>query len=216
METADAGGGQGVSILRVLPDTAMILDIPVQLPDIVRGDLADGLAAQPGLDVILDMMAVAFQGTLPHGGCHQLLQPLVQPLPQGHAAVLGEVHAPVGAHLPVELFRQGFLAPGRHIAEDGVSVFLVAHHDASLPAAILPLADHAVSGRSALSHGLHLLPPADSVLFFILEGVQPVCLQFLCQSPGQFEPGHEAGKGRLFPEQILCIHQPQQLPPLRF
>ena len=47
-----------MAILRVLPDTAMLLDIPVQLPDIVRGDLADGLAAQAGLDVVLDMMAV--------------------------------------------------------------------------------------------------------------------------------------------------------------
>ena len=173
-----------MSILRVLPDTAMLLDIPVQLPDVVRGDLADGLAAQAGLDVVLDMMAVAFQSTLPHRGRHQFLQPLVQPLPQGHAAVLGEIHASVGAHLPVELFRQGLLAPGGHVAEDRVAVFLMAHHDAAFPAAILPLADHAVSGRSALSHGLHLLPLADSVLFFILEGVQPVCLQFLCQAPG--------------------------------
>ena len=84
VESADTGGGQGVSILRILPDTAIPLGIPVQLPDVVRGDLADGLAAQPGLDVVLDMMAVSFQSALPHGGCHQLLQPLVQPLPQGH------------------------------------------------------------------------------------------------------------------------------------
>ena len=155
----------------------MLLDVPVQLPDIVRGDLADGLAAQAGLDVVLDMMAVSFQSALPHGGCHQFLQPLVQPLHQGHAAVLSEIHPPVGAYLPVKLFRQGLLAPGGHIAEDGVAVFLVANHDATLPASILPLADHAVPGRSALSHGLHLLrPPAGPGLFLILEGVQPVCL----------------------------------------
>lgn len=201
-----------MSILWVLPDTAMPLDVPVQLPDVVWGDLADGLTAQAGLDVVLDMMAVAFQGTLSHRGCHQFLQPLVQPLPQGHATVLGKVYTPVGTHLPVELFRQGFLAPGGHVAEDGVAVFLVAHHDAAFPASILPLADHAVPGRSALSHRLHLLrPPAGPGLFLILEGVPPVCLQFLCQSPGQLEPGHEAGKGCLFPELDAQVYQLQQL-----
>ena len=107
------------------------------------------LVSQVGLDIALDVTSAAFQGKRPHRRNSVFLDALVQ------------------------LSQQFSLRLGRHIAEDRFTVFLVTDDDAAFPAAVLPLAHHAVSG----------------------------------QSPGQFEPGGEAGQGDLFFQQILRVHQ---------
>ena len=71
---------------------------------------------------------------------------------QSHAAVLSELRVLIEIHVTVELGQQFFLGFGQHIPEDGLAVFLVAHHDAALPAAVLPLAHHTVPGWSSLCH----------------------------------------------------------------
>ena len=55
-----------------------------------------------------------------------------------------------------EFSGQFFLGICVDIAEDGVTVFLVAHHDAALPPAVLPFTNHAVAGWSSLCHFRHL------------------------------------------------------------
>ena len=113
------------------------------------------LLPQVGLDMAVKITAVLLQGAGSEGEGH-LLQPAVQPLRQGHAAVFRQIHALVSVDILPELGGQLLLVVGVNVSEDGVAVFLVAHHDAALPAAILPLAHHAVAGRPALCHVFHL------------------------------------------------------------
>lgn len=150
-----------MSVLRVVVNPAFLFQLPVQLLNVHSGDAGDDLAAQIGIDVAPDVLLVAAQGVGPQGDSTVLLHPAVQPLAQGHAAVLGELCVLVELHVPVELGQQFFLRLSQHIPEDGFAVLLVAHHDASFPSAIVPLAHHAVPGWSALSHILN--PPLSFV-----------------------------------------------------
>ena len=157
VDTADGGAGQLVPVLRMLLLAAVLLELPVQLADIIGCNFAHRFASQMGFDVPFDVSPVALQGGGPHRGGGVLLQPAVQPLAQGHFALLPQIHVPVLLDVPVELCQKLLLTSGGEVTEDRVSVALVAHYDAALPAAVLSFSDHAVSGRSSLCHDLHLL-----------------------------------------------------------
>ena len=146
------GVRQLMPVFRVLADTALVFQLSVQLLDVYAGHSGDDLIPQIGFDVAPDKLLVAAQGVGPQGGRAVVLHPLVQPLGQGHAAVLSELHILKCLQVPVELVQQFLLCFGQDIPEDGLAVLLVAHHDAPLPAAVLPLSDHAVAGRSAFCH----------------------------------------------------------------
>ena len=125
----------------------------IQPLDVFSLDLGDGLIPQIGFDVPVHCALVPGHGVGPDGP-GDILQPAVQPLAQGHPALLGQVHPLVEIDVLAEFAGQFFLCVGVDIAEDGVAVFLVAHHDAALPAPVLSFPDHAVSGWSAFCHGL--------------------------------------------------------------
>lgn len=112
---------------------------------------------QLGFDVAVDELAVALHSAGADGAFLVLLQPGVQPLAQGHAAVLGQLHILIALDALVKLVRQLFLGVGVVVMEDRVAVFLVAHHDASFSASVIPLAHHAVAGWSSFCHLSHLL-----------------------------------------------------------
>ena len=151
------GVRQFVPVFRVLADTALVFQFSVQLLNVHAGHPGDDLIPQIGLDVAQDELLVAAQGVGPQGGRTVVLHPPVQPFPQSHAAVLGELHVLKGLQVPVELVQQFLLGFRQDIPKDGLAVLLVAHHDAALPAAVLPLSDHAVAGWPSLCHGLFLL-----------------------------------------------------------
>ncbi len=109
--------------------------------------------AQIGLDVVLCHALVAVHGTLPEGQGHGLVQPFIQPLPQGHIGFFGQLHIPIGLDPAVELFHQFLLGGGEDTAEDGAAIVLVAHHKSTLPAAIAALSHQAVPGGSSFCHG---------------------------------------------------------------
>ena len=142
-------------------ETPFLFQLPVQLLNVHPGDTGDDLTAQIGIDVAPDVLFIAAQGIRPQGDSTVLLHPAIQPLPQCHTAVLGELCILVELHVPVELGQQFFLRLAQHIPEDGFTVFLVAHHNAALPASIVPFADHAVPGWSSLSH--NVIPPLSFV-----------------------------------------------------
>lgn len=104
--------GQLVSVLRVEFLPPVFLEFPVQLLDILSGDLRHWLVSQVGLDVALDISPVAFQSGGSHRGVSVLLQPAVQPLAQGHFTVLVQVHIPVFLDILMELFQQLLLRLG--------------------------------------------------------------------------------------------------------
>ena len=115
------------------------------------------LVAQLRLDVVFDVAAVALEGTGAHRTRLVLREPAVQPLAQRHAAVLGQLHIPVALDVLVQLVQQGLLRLGIHMTEQRLAVFPVADDDAALPASVLPLAYHAVAGRSSFCHVFHFL-----------------------------------------------------------
>ena len=126
--------------------------------DILRRKPGQLLIAQTGPDVVLNVTAVVPQRVGPQSIRH-IFQPLVEPLAQGHPALLCQVGALVAVDVLAELCRQ-FLLRGRiDVPEDRVAVFLVAYYDAALPATVVTLAHHTVAGRSALCHEYHLLSP---------------------------------------------------------
>ena len=141
-----------MSILRVVVDTAFFLQLPVQLLNVQPCNAGDDLAAQVGLYIAPDVLLITAQGVGTQCDGTVLFHPAIQPLAQSHAAVLGELCVLIDIHITVELSQQFFLGFGQHISEDGFTVFLVAHYDAAFPAAILPLAHHAISGWSSLCH----------------------------------------------------------------
>ena len=81
-----------------------------------------------------------------------LLQPFIEPLCQRHFTLLCELHALESFDILPKLGCQFLLGVCVDVAENGVALFLVTNDDAALLAAILPLADHAVAGRSSLCH----------------------------------------------------------------
>ena len=134
-----------MSILRVVVDAALFLQPPVQFLNVQPCDAGDDLAAQVGLYIAPDVLLITAQGVGTQCDGTVLFHPAIQPLAQSHAAVLGELCVLINIHITVELGQQFFLGFSQHISEDGLTVFLVSHNDAALPAAILPFAYHAIS-----------------------------------------------------------------------
>ena len=152
VDAPDSGAGQLIAQLRVVLDASLLLEPPVHPLDVLEADEGHLLVAQLGLDVAFDVAAVAVQGAGADGVRLVLRQPAVQPLTQSHAAVLGQVYITVVLDIAVELVQQLLLGLGVDVAENGLAVLLVTHHDAALPAAVLPLAHHPVAGWASLCH----------------------------------------------------------------
>ena len=166
------GVRQLVPVFRVLADTALVFQFSVQLLYVHAGHPGDNFIPQIGLDVAPDELLVAAQGVGPQGGRAVVLHPPVQPLAQSHAAVLGELYILKGLQVPVQLVQQFLLGFRQDIPEDGLAVLLVAHHDAALPPAVLPLSDHAVAGRPAFCHRLFLLIGVEQTAVVLVQGLQ--------------------------------------------
>ena len=99
---------------------------------------------------------------------------------------------------------------GNRKSAAGVTVAFVSHHDTALPAAILPLAHHAVTGRSSFRHLVLLFRRMADVFFFLpLEGIEPICLQFFRHAPRQLEARREAHQLGFNQQCVLCVQQPQ-------
>ena len=125
--------------------------------DVLPGDEGYLFIAQLWFDVVFDIAAIAFERTGPHRTRLVLREPTIQPLTQRHAAVLGQLHIAVALDVLVQLVQQSFLGLGIHMTEQRLAVFPAADDDAALPAAVIPLAHHAVAGRSSFCHVFHFL-----------------------------------------------------------
>ena len=115
------------------------------------------LVAQLRLNVVFDVAAIVFERAGAYRTRLVLREPAVQPLAQGHPAVLGQLHIPVALNVLVELVQQRLLRLGVDMTEQRFAVFFVADDDAALPASIVTLSHHAVTGRSSFRHVFHFL-----------------------------------------------------------
>ena len=197
------GVRQLVPVFRVLADTALVFQFSVQLLDVHAGHPGDNLVSQIGLDVAPDELLITPQGVGPQGGGAVVLHPPVQPLAQGHAAVFGELHVLKGIQVPVELVQQFFLGLCQDIPKDGLAVLFVAHHDAALPAAVLPFSDHAVAGRPAFCHRLFLLIWVEQTAVVLVQGLQD-------HAHSQAETQDEIFQGHGAADLILRVDEPEQ------
>ena len=150
VDAADSIGGELMTILRMLMHPALFPQLRIQPLDVCRSDGSHFLTAQTGIDVLFRIDAVSAHGTLPQTRGGILVQPAIQPLGQCHAAVLTQLYVPEYLDVLVKLGQQRFLRRGKNVLEDRFAVFFVPHHNAAFPAAIFPLAHHAVPGWSAL------------------------------------------------------------------
>ena len=157
MDMANHGVRELMIHLGMLADAPLRFQAAVHSLDVLPGDKGDLFIAQLWFDVVFDIAAIAFERTGPHRARLVLREPAVQPLAQRHAAVLGQLHITVALDVLVELVQQRLLRLGVDMAEQRLSVFLVADDDAALPASVLPLAHHAVAGRSSFCHVFHFL-----------------------------------------------------------
>jgi hypothetical protein len=210
VEAVDGGVRQRGTQPRMLPDPPVLFQFAVEFLHILRCHQRHLLAAQPRLDVVFDAASIPRKGAGADGVFLIVRQPAVEPLAQGHAAVLGQLHVLIAFDVLMELFRQLLLCMRIGVLEDGRTVFLVAHHDTAFPAAILPLAHHAVTGRSSFCHLVLLFCRVADVVFFLpFEGVEPVCLQLFCHAPRQLEASREAHQLGFNQQCVLCVQQPQ-------
>ena len=85
------------------------------------------------------------------------LRPSAPATPEGHSALLCQIHTLIGGDVLPEFGSQFRLGVGVDVSEDGVAVLLMANDDATLPAVILPPAYHAAAGWSSFCHcGSHI------------------------------------------------------------
>lgn len=157
VDMADHGVRELVIHLGMLVDTPLRFQASVHPLDILLGDKGDLFIAQLRLDVVFDVAAIAFERAGAHRTRLVLCEPAVQPLSQGHPAVLGQLHIAVALDVLVQLVQQCLLGLSVHTAEQRLAVFLVADDNATLPASIAPLAHHAVADRSSFCHVFHFL-----------------------------------------------------------
>ena len=153
--------GEALTALGVLAHAPAGFQPPVHPLHILRRDERNLLAAELRLDVVFDIIAVAFQRARPDRAVLVFREPAVQPLAQRHAAVLGQLYVLIAFNALVQLLRQRFLRLRVDVPEDRVAVCLVSHDDAPLPAPIVALSDHPVSGWPPFSH------MQDSFLFWL-------------------------------------------------
>ena len=156
----------------MLPDPTILFQSAIELLHILRCHQRHLLASELRLDVVFNAASIPREGAGADGVLFIVRQPSVQPLAQGHAAVLGQLHILIAFDILMELFRQLLLCMRIGVLEDGRTVFLVSHHDTAFPAAVLPLAHHAITGRSSFRHSVLLFRRMADVFFLLtLEGV---------------------------------------------
>ena len=139
VDAPDCVGGKLVPILRVLMHPALLPQLRVHPLDVRCGNGSHLLTTQTGLDVLFGIHPIAIHRALPQARGGVVIQPAIQPLSQCHAAVLTQFHISEYLDILVELSQQYLLRRREDVLEDGFAVFLVAHHDAAFPAAILSL-----------------------------------------------------------------------------
>ena len=144
--------GEALTALGVLAHAPAGFQPPVHPLHVLRRDERNLLAAELRLDVVFDIITVAFQRARPNRAVLVFRKPAVQPLAQRHAAVLGQLHVLIAFDALVQLFRQGFLRLRVDVPEDRVAVCLVPYDDAPFPAPIVALSDHPVPGWPPFSH----------------------------------------------------------------
>ena len=144
--------GEPLAALRVLAHAPAGFQPPVHPLHVLCRDERNLLAAELRLDVVFDIIPVAFQRPRTNRAVLVFRKPAVQPLAQRHAAVLGQLHVLIAFDALVQLFRQRFLRLRVDVPEDRVAVCLVSHDDAPFPAPIVALPDHPVSGWPPFSH----------------------------------------------------------------
>ena len=79
---------------------------------------------------------------LTDGAGHILGNPFVEPLAEGHIAVLGQLGISELINFMMELIDQFLLCFCVDIAEDGIAVFFMAYDDATFPLSFFLLANH--------------------------------------------------------------------------
>ena len=150
-------------VRELMPHLGMLVDAPLRFQaavhplDVLLGEEGDLFITQLRLDIVFDVAAIAFERTRPYRARLVLCEPAIQPLAQRHAAVLGQLHIAVALDVLVQLIQQSFLGLGIHMTEQRLAVFPMADDDTAFPAAVLPLAYHAVTGRSSFCHVFHFL-----------------------------------------------------------
>ena len=72
------------------------------------------------------------------------------PFPESHFALLRQVNALVGVDILAELCGQLFLIISVDVTEDGIAIFLVTHHNAALPAPVIPIVARTEAGWQVL------------------------------------------------------------------
>ena len=143
--------------LGMLVDTPLRFQAAVHPLDVLLRDEGNLLVAQLRLNVVFDVAAIVFERAGAYHTRLVLREPAVQPLAQRHEAVLGQLHITIALDVLVEFVQQRLLRLGVDVTEQWFAVFLVADDDAALPASVLPLSHHAVTGRSSFCHVFHFL-----------------------------------------------------------
>mgnify|MGYP001632433620 CR=1 FL=1 len=157
MDVAHHGVRELMIHLGMLVDAPLRFQTAVHPLDVLLRDEGDLLVAQLRLDVVFDIAAIAFERAGAHRARLVFCEPAVQPLAQRHAAVLGQLHITVALDVLVQLVQQRLLRLGVDVAKQRLAVFPMADDDAAFPAAVLPPAHHAVTGRSSFCHVFHFL-----------------------------------------------------------
>ena len=152
VNVADRGVGELIVHLWVFTDAPVLFQAAVHPLNILLGDERHLFVAQLRLDVEFDVAAVVGEGAGAYRSFFVLRDPAIQPFAQRHTAVLCQFHVAVALDVLVELVQQCLLGLGVDVAEQRLTVFLVADNDAALPAAILTLAYHAITGWSSFCH----------------------------------------------------------------
>ena len=153
-------------------EISALRQLVIQPLDVLWCDLGYDLISELRSDMIFHCAPVSDKG----GGADcpgDIIQPLIQPLAQRHGTVFGQVYALVGVDVLTELCGQLFLSGSVDVAEDRVTIFFVAYHDAALPPTVVTLSHHAVARWSALRHLLLTSSPNITVVFVHALGHQP-------------------------------------------
>ena len=157
MDVANHRVGELVVHLGMLVDAPLRFQAAIHSLNVLLRDKGNLLVAQLRLDIVFDVAAVALERTGPHCARLVFCEPAIQPLAQGHPAVLGQLHITVALDVLVELVQQCLLRLGVDMTEQRLAVFLVANDDAALPASVVTPSYHAVTGRSSFCHVFHFL-----------------------------------------------------------
>ena len=144
--------GESLASVHIFAHAPAGFQPPVHPLHVLRRDERNLLAAELRLDVVFDIIAVAFQRARPDRAVLVFREPAIQPLAQRHAAVLGQLHVLIAFNALVELFRQRFLRLRVDVPEDRVAVCLVPHDDAPFPAPIVTFSDHPIPGWPPFAH----------------------------------------------------------------